>query len=983
MSKIKHVWTIVLGLLCCAPLAGMAQMSLEWVKPVSGTGGEILTTSMTFDKDENIYTIGYFLDSIEVPTKSGTQKIKAVSNGIRSLFIMKADPSGAVEWIKGISGAANMGGGVTTDRATGDFFAIKSDQNGNLYITGAFTGTIDFDPGPGQALKTAQAQFAGQTNTFILKLNKDGEFKWVRAFVGGRNGANDIALDEKNGTICVTGFFQNKTEFNDGGSSNAYTAAANAQNIYLAKYDTSGNFVWVKQMGNAVISTVNRGNRIVIDDKGYIYATGIFVDTIDFDPGPGTAKLGSFVSGFFRTQHIFVLKYDAAGNYVWAKSGGGEANQTPSECFGLTRDNMGNIYVTGYFQTAVNFDPARNAANKLTAASGGLSYFLYKLDSSGNYSWGKAFGRLANPAKTDAGFSVQTDDKGNVYTCGYFMDRIYLDPNPGSSREVFQSGTASPDAFVLKLDANGIFVWAKQFKSATPAGQTTPAGQSLARCVSLSPYSNNIYVLGGFLGITDFNPKEPSLKINSANPTTFDGYLAKLACLDTSSSVLTVDTCGTQYTYLGKTYTQSGTYQAKVPNAAGCDSTITLKLTLKAPSTYTNNVSICGTQYVYLDKTYTKSGTYQEVLKNAAGCDSTITLNLTLKSPTTYTNNVSICGTQYVYLGKTYTKSGTYQEVLKNAAGCDSTITLNLTLKSSTTYTNNVSICSTQYVYLGKTYTQSGTYQEKITNAAGCDSNITLNLTLKSSTSFVNNVEVCGDQYIYLGKTYTQSGTYQEKIPNVAGCDSNITLNLTLKPATGFVNNVEVCGDRYVYLDKTYTESGDYQDTLQNAAGCDSIITLSLTLKALPEPEISFSEFVLSTGRFEAYQWLLKNEIIPGANEQSYTVKEKGDYSVVVTTAENCADTSDVYKVTEDPSGIEEAIRAREVTIYPNPTDGVIYIASPVPLTAFLTGIEGKELISRERVQQISIGHLPCGLYLLKLFDVKGNLIKVEKIVRK
>jgi hypothetical protein len=175
-------------------------------------------------------------------------------------------------------------------------------------------------------------------------------------------------------------------------------------------------------------------------------------------------------------------------------------------------------------------------------------------------------------------------------------------------------------------------------------------------------------------------------------------------------------------------------------------------------------------------QTYTKSGTYVQNLTNKVGCDSTLTLIVNFKKPTSQTIIAANCYS-YVLNGTTYTNSGQYVQNLKNVAGCDSTLNLDLTIYNSTSRTLNVEACST-YVLNAQTYNQSGTYQQKLKNKNGCDSSITLNLTMTNSSSTLTQAACY--KYQLGSVVYTKSGTYNQIIPNAKGCDSAITLNLTI-----------------------------------------------------------------------------------------------------------------------------------------------------------------------------------------------------------
>jgi hypothetical protein len=180
--------------------------------------------------------------------------------------------------------------------------------------------------------------------------------------------------------------------------------------------------------------------------------------------------------------------------------------------------------------------------------------------------------------------------------------------------------------------------------------------------------------------------------------------------------------------------------------------------------------------YTFNNQILTASGIYYDSLINSTGCDSIITLNLTINS-TLNTMNQSACNS-YTFNNQTITQSGIYYDTLTNSAGCDSMITLNLTINNSTSNTMNQSACNS-YTFNNQTITQSGIYYDTLTNSAGCDSMITLILTINNSTSNTMNQSAC-NSYTFNNQTITQSGIYYDTLINSAGCDSMITLNLTI-----------------------------------------------------------------------------------------------------------------------------------------------------------------------------------------------------------
>src|SRR3989338_1111313 len=203
-----------------------------------------------------------------------------------------------------------------------------------------------------------------------------------------------------------------------------------------------------------------------------------------------------------------------------------------------------------------------------------------------------------------------------------------------------------------------------------------------------------------------------------------------------------------------------------------------------APTVSSFSATGCSS-YVWAEngETYTTSGSYNDTLTNVSGCDSIITLNLTINVPTTSGLSASACET-YTWSenNMTYTTSGSYNDTLTNVSGCDSIITLNLTINVPTTSGLSASACET-YTWSenNMTYTASGNYNDTLVNAAGCDSIITLNLTINQPAASFETVSAC-DTYTWNsnGMTYTNSGWFLDTLSTVSGCDSIITLDLTI-----------------------------------------------------------------------------------------------------------------------------------------------------------------------------------------------------------
>jgi uncharacterized delta-60 repeat protein len=303
-----------------------------------------------------------------------------------------------------------------------------------------------------------------------------------------------------------------------------------------------------------------------------------------------------------------------------------------------------------------------------------------------------------------------------------------------------------------------------------------------------------------------------------------------------SNTGIDTHTACNSYTWInGVTYTTStNTPTFVLQNAAGCDSTVTLHLTITHSNSGTDIQTACDSYTWINGNTYTTStNTPMAVLQNATGCDSTVTLNLTINHPNTGTDIQTACDSYTWIDGNTYTSStNTPTVVLQNAAGCDSTVTLNLTITHSTTGTDVQTVCNSYTWIDGNTYTTSTNVPTFVLqNVAGCDSTVILHLTIQSNSG--TDLQTACDSYTWIdGNTYFSStNTPTFVLQNAAGCDSTVTLNLTITHSnTG--TDIQTSCDSYTWLDgNTYFSSTNTPTfVLQNAAGCDSTVTLNLTI---------------------------------------------------------------------------------------------------------------------------------------------------------
>jgi len=320
-----------------------------------------------------------------------------------------------------------------------------------------------------------------------------------------------------------------------------------------------------------------------------------------------------------------------------------------------------------------------------------------------------------------------------------------------------------------------------------------------------------------------------------------------LSILPIIRDTLEVSICeGETYTFDGDPLDDAGTYTATFVAANGCDSIVTLNLSVLPIIRDTLDVSICeGTTYTFDGQNLSVAGSYQDTLTAANTCDSIITLNLTILPISRDTISASICeGSTYTFDGQALSAAGTYADTLTAANGCDSILTLNLSILPISRDTISASICEgTTYTFDGQTLSAAGTYADTLTAANGCDSIITLNLNVLPIIRDTLEVSICeGTTYTFATQTLSAAGTYSDTLTAANTCDSIVTLNLSILPIVRDTLDVSICeGETYTFGGEPLNVAGTYSDTLTAANTCDSIVTLNLSILPIVEDTISAS----------------------------------------------------------------------------------------------------------------------------------------------
>ena len=368
----------------------------------SGNGGN----SIALDGSGNIYVTGYFKST--TITFGSTTLTNAGYTGSQDFFIVKYSSSGSFVWAKSAGGTADDLGN-----------SIAVDASGNIYVTGSFSSSsITFG-----SITLANASI---TDMFIVKYDASGTELWAKSPTTGSSFGNSITVDGS-GNPIVTGNFSDSTViFGSIILTNTPSPGGSFSNIFVVKYDASGNEVWAKSAGGRYS---DEGHAIVADGLGNTYVTGIFDDSLTF----GSNLL--IPTGGSSAPEIFIVKYDASGNVVWSNSAGTTDGE---EINGISLDGSGNIYLIGSFHNTTFTFGSTTLTN-----NGGWDILILKYDTIGNPSWAKSSGGL----NWDFGNGIAIDGTGNIYVTGYFL----------SSSITFGSTTLSTtnnDMYIWKLCNN-------------------------------------------------------------------------------------------------------------------------------------------------------------------------------------------------------------------------------------------------------------------------------------------------------------------------------------------------------------------------------------------------------------------------------------------------------------------------------------------------------------------------------------------------
>ena len=750
-------------------------------------------------------------------------------------------------------------GGGTSDETPMD---VATDKNGNVYVLGNFRSpSITFGS---ITLNNADPY---TYDMFIVKYNAAGGVVWARSAAGS---AEDYAARmgvDTAGNIYVTGYFSSPSiTFGSITLTNA-----GISDIFITKYDPSGNVLWAKRAGS---TDADWSRGIAVDGSGNSYITGFFVSpSVTF----GTTTLTQSGSG-----DILIVKYDAAGNVVWAKKEGG-TGQDGGQNVGL--DGNGNVYVIAEYQ-----DAPLTVGTTTLPSIGMRDLALIKYTAAGSLVWVKSAGGTA----TETAYDITADASGNSYITGYF------DSPTITFGSTTLTNTGNSDFFLAKYDAAGNPAWAR---SAT--------GRSYDFCYGVAVNnSGTTYITGLF--------NSDTLRFGTTTLVSAGGSDVFFASYDAAGNLAWAKSIGGPNHDNGLAITVDSANICYATGDFGGPS-------VSFNSTVLTNVSGDFHKDVYLAK--------------LGACA------VSPSAPAAISGNTTPCaGSVLTYSVPVVTGATSYSWAIP--AGWAGTSTTNSITVTVGTTSGNITVAAV--------------------NACGASTSQALSVSALAvpaqPTAITGDTAVCaGTANTFLIASVPGAASYLWTIPaGWTGTSTTGSINATAGATGGNITvaAVNVCGTG---------------------------VARSLPVSVNPTPTVSITRSgstLRATPGFVTYQWYMNGSPVPGAMNDTLVIARDGNYSVLVTNSNHCMAVSNIVVVS---LGVAAMPGGNALSVYPNPVKDVLHLkaGSTPPGLVQLTDCLGRTVAELDcsgnaprKEWQLNIQHLPVGLYLLKGDGINMKVVK-------
>lgn len=629
--------------------ANAQECNFKWVKQIGGYYQE-QAYSIATDGMGNVFVAGIFSTSTDLDPTADTMEVKAKGTNGQDIFLAKYTPHGVLIWGKSIG--------------TQGLDAIASmvvDKDNNVIIAGYVTGTNGVQEAIDASSPNKLITFNGANDILVAKFNNSGTLQWAKNIGStGADQARGVATDSE-GNVYVTGIVATPfngaltVDLNPEDTSGVFPFLGRADMMFI-KYDSSGRYLFGSVMGG---TADDNASSIAIDQKGNFFITGYFSSSkATFSLKGNAADTLSAPSGY---NDMFLAKYDDQGNCISLKAIGGHPESIQPNSIAV--DRSGNIYLAGLFSGTLNFNPG--GASSEIKALGFNDGFVSKYDSLGRFQWVRHITGSSN----DQVNSILVDGANEILLLGTFNSPKLTFTSPGTNNDTVATNGVG-DIFLCKYNSLGDLIWAKNI------GGT---GQDEGRAMAIDNNAN-LFLAGSFVAAVNFDFNNKS-SIGLLTPVRLqDAYFMKIALHCNEFLDIEKQACD-NFDFSGKVLYKSGIYIDTFRTSLGCDSVVTLHLTIADSSTnavvteyYCDSVTLNGTIFL-------ESGTYLEHFTNAVGCDSNIVHEVIIRHTYQDTLVVSACGS-FQFDTVNYDQSGYFTHVFTGAESCDSVQVLDLTINA-------------------------------------------------------------------------------------------------------------------------------------------------------------------------------------------------------------------------------------------------------------------------------------------------------------
>lgn len=444
-----------------------------------------------------------------------------------------------------------------------------------------------------------------------------------------------------------------------------------------------------------------------------------------------------------------------------------------------------------------------------------------------------------------------------------------------------------------------------------------------------------------------------------------------------------VDTvCASEGYLLGDTLLfVSDTYIRNLTAGNGCDSVVTLDLTVFPVSTNVLEMEICAGDTLFVGSfSHTQPGVYFDTLQTRDGCDSVIITDLNVLDSSLILTQATACfGEIFEYRGMEFSESIRYVEKYQNVLGCDSTYILELTIPTSDTHEFELTLCSADsLVFADSVFRNSGSYLDTLTSSTGCDSIVIINLNMVDNFDQDFDQVMCmGDTLFFAGDSITVAGVYVDSLTSRAGCDSLVKIRLNVLDFVSASIDTLLCFDESLIVGNSeYSTSGVYRDTLSGIK-CDTVVVsrvsvldpivienLTFNLDMATDSGMIAPQFTGGSGLYR-YRWNT------GDTTLSLNGIPAGAYTINVLDDEGCDQTFD-FVLDETTASVDS--ETKRIAIYPNPISAGAILNIDLPGTSTwnvqLLNVLGQRIWNTSDLADGKLQlpfDLPSGTYLLQV----------------